>query len=181
MTDTETNSENEYSGILKPLEFTGNQINYYFLCKRKLWLFSNNIEMERESDNVKLGKLLHEQSYQREKKEIEIDGKIKIDFIKKDAVISEVKKSASLEESHIWQLKYYLYYLKTQKMVLNVTGKIHYPKLKKTMDVFLTDDDISEFEKVFSEIEQVLAKELPEKISMKKICKKCAYYEFCFI
>ncbi len=178
---TDVNSDNDYSILLQPLIFTGTQINYYFVCRRKLWLFSNNIEMERESDNVKLGKLLHEQSYQREKKEIEIDGKIKIDFIKKDAVISEVKKSDKIEESHIFQLKYYLYYLKTQKMVMNVTGKIHYPKLKQTMDVFLTDEDIVEIENIMNKIKEVLQMEVPPKIVKTKICSKCAYFELCFI
>ena len=32
----------------------GTQINYYFVCKTKLWLFSHNIQMEQESDNVSL-------------------------------------------------------------------------------------------------------------------------------
>ena len=52
MTETEINSENEYSGIFKSLTYTGTQVNYYFICKRKLWYFSNNIEMESESNNV---------------------------------------------------------------------------------------------------------------------------------
>ncbi|MEM4284287.1 MAG: Dna2/Cas4 domain-containing protein, partial [Candidatus Caldarchaeum sp.] len=42
------------------LYFTGTQINYYFVCKRKLWFFSHNMELESESDVVLLGKLLHE-------------------------------------------------------------------------------------------------------------------------
>ena len=36
--------------------FTGTQVNYYAVCKRKLWLFSHDIEMERE--NVQIGKNL---------------------------------------------------------------------------------------------------------------------------
>ncbi|MGI0081574.1 MAG: Dna2/Cas4 domain-containing protein, partial [Nitrososphaerales archaeon] len=46
-------------------KFTGSQINYYFICKRKLWLFSHNIELEQESDLVKLGALLHQNRYRR--------------------------------------------------------------------------------------------------------------------
>lgn len=41
------------------LIYTGTQVNYYLVCKRKLWLFSRNFEMERSSDLVLLGKLLH--------------------------------------------------------------------------------------------------------------------------
>ncbi|HLG30216.1 MAG TPA: Dna2/Cas4 domain-containing protein, partial [Candidatus Brocadiales bacterium] len=94
------------------IRFTGTQINYYFVCKRKLWLFSNHIEMERESDAVLIGKLLHEASYQRQTKEIVIDDTIKIDFLDGKGVIHEVKKSDKLEKPHEYQLLYYLYYLK---------------------------------------------------------------------
>jgi CRISPR/Cas system-associated exonuclease Cas4 (RecB family) len=41
------------------LVYTGTQVNYYFVCRRKLWLFSRNFEMEQSSDLVLLGKLLH--------------------------------------------------------------------------------------------------------------------------
>ena len=57
----------------------GTQINYYFICKTKLWLFSHNIQMEQESDNVSLGKQLHENSYKKEK-EFLIDNLINVDF-----------------------------------------------------------------------------------------------------
>ena len=62
--------------------FTGTQFNYYQVCKRKLWLFSNGITMEHTSDIVFDGKLIHENSYpQRSERyeELEVDG-CKIDF-----------------------------------------------------------------------------------------------------
>jgi CRISPR/Cas system-associated exonuclease Cas4 (RecB family) len=65
------------------IKFTGTQVNYYFVCKRKLWLFSHNIELEPESDLVKLGKLLHENRYTRKMKEVQV-GRIKIDFMEKE-------------------------------------------------------------------------------------------------
>jgi len=39
----------------KKLLVRGTQINYYFVCKTKLWLFSHHIQMEQESDVVELG------------------------------------------------------------------------------------------------------------------------------
>ncbi len=48
-------------------KINGTQINYYFICKTKLWLFSHNIQLEDEHENVKLGKFLHETSFKREK------------------------------------------------------------------------------------------------------------------
>ena len=59
------------------IRFTGTQVNYYFLCKKKLWYFTHDIQMERSSDAVYLGKLIHESSYGREKKEINIDDTIR--------------------------------------------------------------------------------------------------------
>lgn len=162
------------------IRFTGTEINYYFLCKKKLWYFAHDIQMEQGNDAVLLGKLIHENSYDREKKEIEIDGTIKLDFIGKDGVIHEVKKSDKVEEPHIWQLKYYIWYLK-QKGVEGVTGKINYPKLRKTLDVFLEEGDEERIEKILSEIKAISDAELPPEITQMKICKKCSYYDMCWI
>lgn len=48
-------------------KLSGLQINYYFICKTKLWLYSHGISLELESENVKLGIILHEDSFKREK------------------------------------------------------------------------------------------------------------------
>ena len=90
---------------------TGVMIYYYFVCSRKLWYFCHQINMEDENENVQLGKLLDENSYKRDDKHIEIDGIINIDFIHEKNELHEIKKSKSIEEAGIWQVKYYLYYL----------------------------------------------------------------------
>jgi CRISPR-associated exonuclease Cas4 len=164
----------------KETYLTGTQVNYFFLCKKKLWYFAHDIQMEQNSDMVYLGKLIHETSYEREKKEIDIDDTIKIDFIGKDRVIHEVKKSDRVEEPHIWQLKYYLWYLK-QKGVEGVTGKINYPKLKKTLDVFLEPEDDVKIEAILSEIKDITDAELPTEAIRMKICKNCSYGDICWI
>ena len=124
---------------------TATQINYYFVCHRELWLFSHQINMEQNSELVALGKLLHEESYKREKKEIQI-GPIKIDFIGKDGVIHEIKKTPSVEEAHIWQVKYYIWYLKNLG-IDNLRGEIDYPKLKKKTEIKLTVEDKKNYRK----------------------------------
>ncbi len=162
------------------LKYTGTQINYYFICKRKLWYFSNYIQMEQDSELVELGKFLHETTYQREKKEVRIDNTIAIDFTGNDKIIHEVKKSNKIEKAHIWQLKYYLYYLK-QKGIPNITGELNYPKLKKTEKVSLTDNDAKELKKIFAGIHKIINQEHPPSPINKSFCKKCAYYEFCYV
>ena len=88
---------------------TGTHFNYYHVCKRKLWLFANGIQMEHTSDMVYDGKLIHEQSYpQRSERyeEMEIDG-IKIDYYDpRNNVIHEIKRSDKVEKAHEWQVKY---------------------------------------------------------------------------
>ncbi|MGA1824534.1 MAG: CRISPR-associated protein Cas4 [bacterium] len=100
-----------FSNIFLQSQITGTEFNYYYICHRKLWLFSHHINMEQESDNVFLGKLIDENSYPREKKEILIDGIIKLDFID-EKTVHEVKKSKKMQEAHKGQVLYYIYYLR---------------------------------------------------------------------
>ena len=82
--------------------FTGTHINYYFVCKRKLWLFAHDISMEHTSDAVLVGKLVDESSYQREEKAIDIEDSIVIDWIdERSGILHEVKKSDKMEEAHV--------------------------------------------------------------------------------
>lgn len=39
---------------------TGTLINYYFHCKTQLWLHANRINLEDNSEDVRIGKVLHE-------------------------------------------------------------------------------------------------------------------------
>lgn len=162
--------------------FTGTQVNYYFVCQRKLWYFSHYITMEHGSDMVAFGSAIHQFSYLRKTtKEIEIDGKIKIDFFDKSGVIHEVKKSRKIEDAHIWQLKYYLYYLKTFKGVAGLTGMLDYPKLHKREEVSLTPADEKFIENLLGGIRDIMKSETPPKATKKQRCKPCAYYDLCWI
>src|SRR5947209_11351449 len=86
-------------------QFTGTEVGYYFVCKKKLWWFAHGVEMERGSDRVKLGKLVHEESYARKKKELNVDDRIVLDW-REDGVIHEVKLTDSMEQAHEMQLLY---------------------------------------------------------------------------
>ena len=92
-------------------EITGVMVYYYEVCKRKLWYFYNEIQMEQGNENVEIGKVLDEETYKRDKKHINIDNIINIDFIRSKGILHEVKKSNKIEEASILQVKYYLYFL----------------------------------------------------------------------
>ena len=159
---------------------TGEMVYYYFVCKRKLWFFCHQINMESENEDVILGKILDDNSYQKDDKHINIDDVINIDFIREEKELHEVKKSRVLEEAGVWQLKYYLYYLQ-KRGVVDLKGKIDYPLLKKTMKIELYDKDIKEIERIIEEISVIKRAELPPALLESKVCRKCAYFDLCFV
>ena len=117
------------------MKISGMMIYYYFVCKRKLWYYINQLNMEQNSELVAIGKILYENSYKREKKGILIDETINVDFIKNGAVLHEVKKTRSIEQAGLWQLKYYMYYLEN-KGIQNISAIIDYPLIKETKKYF---------------------------------------------
>lgn len=162
------------------MQVTGIMIYYYFVCQRKLWYFINQINMEQNSELVSIGKILDEDSYKNEKKGILIDNTINIDFIKNGAILHEVKKTKSIEEAGIWQIKYYMYYLE-QKGVKNIKAKIDYPLLRETKEIILEKEDRKVIQNVIKNIEEISNQEkVPSKIES-TICKKCAYFDLCYV
>jgi CRISPR-associated exonuclease Cas4 len=161
-------------------DITGVMIYYYFICERKLWYFINEINMEQNNELVSMGKILDETSYEREKKNIMIDNTINVDFIKNGAVLHEVKKTKAIEEAGIWQVKYYMYYLEKRGMQ-NVQAKIDFPLLRETKEVILEDDDKIVLDNVMQSIQEIYKIDKPPEIINSKICKKCAYYDLCYV
>ena len=164
------------------MQITGTHFNYYQVCKRKLWLFANNVNFEQTSDLVYDGKLIHEESYPLRSvkyEEIEIDG-IKVDYYDtKNKVIHEIKRSNKIEQAHEWQLKYYMYVFE-QHGVTDVKGILEYPTLRKTQSVVLSDVDRDRIKEIVADIEKIISSDECPPIQKKGICKSCSYYEFCF-
>lgn len=161
-------------------EITGVMIYYYEVCKIKLWYFYNEIQMEYGNENVAIGKVLDEETYKRDKKHINIDNIINIDFIRSKSILHEVKKSKKIEEASILQVKYYLYFLK-KRGVENIKGKIDYPLLKQNIDIELAEEDILNIENILKDIKEIVSLKNPPALEKKRICKSCAYYDLCFI
>lgn len=161
-------------------DITGVMVYYYEVCKRKLWYFYNEIQMEQGNENVEIGKVLDEETYKRDKKHINIDNIINIDFIRSKGVLHEVKKSKKIEEASILQVKYYLYFL-SKRGVTNIKGKIDYPLLKQSVDIELNKEDITMIDEILKDINIIVNKTHPPVLDKKSICKSCAYYDLCFI
>lgn len=162
------------------MKITGMSIYYYCICHKKLWYYLHEISLESENENVKIGKILDETTYNSQKKHIMIDSTINIDYISEHNILHEVKKSRKIEKAGIWQLKYYIYYLQCRG-VEGLRGRIDYPLLKQSQWVDLTEEDIAELEKMLEHIKKMKQSETPPQRVGKKFCKACAYYDFCFI
>jgi CRISPR-associated exonuclease Cas4 len=165
------------------MHITGTHFAYFLICRRKLWLFANNLQMEQESDLVLEGKLLHETAYpnrSKKFKEIEIGG-VKIDFYDtRTKLIHEIKKSDKMEESHIWQVKYYIFIL--QSHGIDCRGAvIEYPKLRQTNDVMLSVIDIQTLGNFQKEITDIIQSDTCPAVKKTKACTNCAYHDFCFV
>ena len=161
-------------------DITGLMVYYYEVCKRKLWYFVNEIQLEENSSNVILGKLLEENTYTRDEKKINIDGIINIDFIRSKKILHEIKKSNSIEPASLLQVQYYLYYLE-KKGLIGLKGILDYPLLKQTVEVNLTDKDRENLDNIIIGIKEILGKESPPALEKNGICKKCAYFDLCFV
>lgn len=162
------------------MRISGVIIYYYFICHRKLWYFANEINMEQNSELVSIGKILDETTYKRENKSILIDGTINIDFIRDGAVLHEVKKTKAIEDAGIWQLKYYMFYLE-QRGVKNISAKIDYPMIRETKEVVLDDEDKKILSNIEKNVEEIIKMDKPPKVMNEKICKKCAYFDLCYV
>jgi len=160
---------------------TGTLIWYYYLCHREVWLMAHEINPNQDNQLIDLGRLIHEESYQREKKEFETAG-MKIDILgKKDGklLIAEVKKSSRFLESATMQLSFYLYRLK--ELGFNAGGELLIPKERKRIAVELTPELEDELKKAFEAIEKIISRDKPPEPVRVGFCKRCAYREFCWV
>ena len=163
------------------MKITGVMVQYYIACKRELWFFANHINMNYDNVYIQLGRLIHEKSFSQEKKNISIDNIISFDFIKKkgNIVVFEIKKSSRLEEPVRWQLYYYLWYLKQKG--IEAEGILTYPKERKREKVTLKKEVEERFPEILKDIESIVKEQNPPKPEKKPYCKKCTYYELCWV
>jgi len=163
---------------LAPAKYTGTQVNYFMVCSRKTWLFSHDMQMEHESDLVRLGRLVHETRFPRKLKEIQV-GRIKIDFFDRKYEVHEIKKSRRMEKAHVYQLLYYLYYLKHEAGV-EAKGVLNYPLTRRRVEVELTQEKEQELEGILGEMHSLVSLGKPPPPLWVPYCKYCSYHELCW-
>ena len=159
---------------------TGTIINYYIHCKTQMWLYYHKINLEDNSEEVRIGKVLHEIS-ETKVDEVSFEG-IKVDKITKDYIV-EVKKSDSDIEAAKWQLIYYMWILKQKGIVKKGRIEVFEKKIqeKKRIEVILDKENEKRLLEIIYDIKRILSQDIPPKPKFESKCKKCAYYEYCFL
>jgi CRISPR-associated exonuclease Cas4 len=159
---------------------TGTLVWYYSICQRECWLMAHELNPYQENTLMELGRLVHEESYSREKKEFETAG-LKIDILgKKDGrlLVGEIKKSDRFLESATMQLSFYLYRLK--EMGIDAKGELLIPKSRKRIPVELSEQVRKKIIRTTSDIMNIIGQSFPPPAEKCRFCRNCAYREYCF-
>ena len=164
------------------MQINGTLINYYFHCKRQCWLFANRINLEDNSEDVRMGRILHELDDDKRGKKKSFGDNDKYDRLTDDYII-EIKKSDSDIEAAKWQLIFYMYDLKKKGIVKK--GRLEFVETnkqkRKTLVVELDEQTENELLKYIGEIKDFISSNSPPEAEKKSFCAKCAYYTYCFI
>ena len=163
------------------MKITGTIINYYFHCKRQCYLFANRLNMEDNSEDVRIGRILHEIKAKEEKNtEIKFDNMVLDKITQKN--IEEFKKSDADINAARMQLLFYLKNLEDKGILKE--GKLvclEKNKKEKIEKVILNEENRIQLENCINSIENLINKDLPPKAQKNKTCQNCAYYEYCYI
>ena len=163
------------------MKINGTIINYYYHCKRQCYLFSNRINMEDNSEDVRIGRVLHEIRAKDEKNaEIKYENMV-LDKINKQN-IEEYKKSDADIEAAEMQLLFYLKNLEDKG--IKREGRLIFEeknKAGKSEKVVLNDKSRNKLNNCIKDIEKLLGQSEIPKVEKKKTCKRCSYYDYCYI
>lgn len=159
---------------------TGTVVNYYIHCQRQCWLFYHKINLEDNSEDVRIGRILHDISAEK-------GGEMAIDNIKLDKItdeyVVEIKKSDADIKAAMAQLQFYL--LRLAEKGIHRKGRLEVleknKQNKKVHYIVLDDEMVRQLEDQYTKIEQFLFSAVPPAAKFKTSCKKCAYFEYCYI
>jgi CRISPR-associated exonuclease Cas4 len=167
--------------MVEEKDIPANWIYSFTICKREAWLISHGIEGYQNNEYLELGRLTHEESYKKEKKEtIKLPG-LSVDLIinnKEGFMIGEIKSSSKKIAQAKIQLMYYIFKLK--EYGFNIKGELLIPKEKKRIKVELTSEDEIFLSNLLLEIKELINQPKPPKPVRKGFCAKCDYFEFCW-
>ena len=137
------------------MKVNGTLVNYYIHCKRQCYLHGNRINLEDESEDVKIGKAIHEEKKENEKNREIIIENIKLDKLTTKYLVETKKSDADIEAAK-WQVLYYLKILKSKGIIRK--GKLEIIEKNNPINYGYVPNTIND-----------------------RKCKKCAYYAYCYL
>ncbi len=155
------------------MNITGTLIKNFFHCRRQAYLYYFNLNFRNEF--MRLGELKH---FEHNSQEFSIDN-IKIDKMNNSEII-EFKKTSSNLDGSIAQLLFYLYVLKKKGIKRNGVLK----DLSFGNEYFFdqSEENMKKIEGIIKEIELFFSetKNIPPKKKLRKECKNCSFFDFCW-
>lgn len=150
----------------------------YQVCKREAWFYYHRLNPPQEHELLDLGRLTHETSYRRSRKEIFVDQLLKIDLLRGE-LVAEVKRSSKHKEAAKMQLAFYLFYLKHEKG-LNLEGILLFPKERKAEPIVLTPELEHKVGNILQEMKSALTADQPPPPVKIRYCSSCSFFELCW-
>jgi len=166
------------SSLIPPV--VGSVLNAYIVCPRKAWLMSRQICPDEDNTYLYLGRLIQNQYYSRERKEIFLEH-LCLDLIRKEdetLVVAEVKKSSRAREAARMQLAFYLYELK--QMEISAKGELLFPEERRKEQLVLDKKLEQQVEEIKNCIVELVLQDQPPPPERSGFCRNCAYTEFCW-
>jgi CRISPR-associated exonuclease Cas4 len=155
----------------------GVHIKYLVHCPRQLWLYMKGYRPERRSDAVQYGEAVDETTYTR-RRDLDL-GEAKIDWVTTGAVIHETKSSRAPSEQHEAQVRHYCLLLERRGVTVR-GGVIHYPLIRRTVDVAWDSTARTLAEETESRAREVIAAAVaPPRLDRAK-CRRCSYLDYCW-
>lgn len=162
------------------IRITGSMVQAFTVCPRQAWLASRKICPDEDNIYLALGRLIDQQSYGREKKEIRL-GHLCLDLVRRDnrqLVVGEVKKSSRAQEAARLQLAFYLHEL--ADMGIEAEGELLFPEERRRERIILDETLSRQIIRIKTEINSLINKEHPPPPQKIRQCAKCAYAELCW-
>jgi|AGTN01.2.fsa_nt_gi CRISPR-associated protein Cas4 len=162
------------------MAISGNLVNAYYICPRKTWLYAHSVYPETNFNALAIGRLISEESYKRDKKEVEFEN-LKFDLVRASdgtVVVGEVKKSSKGIEAARKQVLFYL--LKLKESGVTARGEILVPAERRKEDVMLSPDEETCLNNDIEKIGRLISADAPPAAVKIGYCRNCAYNDFCW-
>ncbi len=155
----------------------GVHIKYLLHCPRQLWLYARGYRPEAGSELVAFGEAVDDTTFAR-RRDFDL-GEARIDWVGVGAVVHETKSSRAPSPAHEAQVRYYCLLL-TRRGVNVRNGIIHYPLIRRAVEVPWNTQARQSAEFTEAEAQRVIANESTPPRLERRRCRGCSYFDYCW-